>query len=73
MKLIGENEVTEEDTVVDHGTVKIAMSPKSAEYLKGATIDYEDQIVRSGFKFKNPNVTATCGARLPPLSPLPTS
>ena len=55
MKLIGENEVTEEDTVVDHGTVKIAMSPKSAEYLKGATIDYEDQIVRSGFKFKNPN------------------
>ena len=55
MKLIGEDEVTEEDTVVDHGTVKIAMSPKSAEYLEGATIDYEDQIVRSGFKFKNPN------------------
>ena len=55
MKLIGEDEVTEEDTLVDHGTVKIAIAPKSTEYLKGATIDYEDQIVRSGFKFDNPN------------------
>ncbi len=55
MKLIGEEEVTEEDTLVDHGTLKIAIAPSSQEYLKGATIDYEDKIVKSGFKFINPN------------------
>ena len=55
MKLIGEDEVTDQDTVVDHGTVKLVIAPSSQEYLKGATIDYEDQIVRSGFKFNNPN------------------
>lgn len=59
MKLIGEDEVTEEDTVVDHGTFKIAIAPDSAKYLEGATIDYEDQIVRSGFKFINPNKPET--------------
>ena len=55
MKLIGEEEVTEEDTLVDHGTLKIAIAPSSQEYLKGVTIDYEDKIVKSGFKFINPN------------------
>ncbi len=55
MKLISEEEVTEEDTLVDHGTLKIAIAPNSQEYLKGATIDYEDKIVKSGFKFINPN------------------
>jgi Fe/S biogenesis protein NfuA len=59
MKLIGEDEVTEEDTVVDHGTFKIAIAPDSAKYLEGATIDYEDQIVKSGFKFINPNKPET--------------
>jgi Fe/S biogenesis protein NfuA len=55
MKLISEEEVTEEDTLVDHGTLKIAIAPNSQEYLKGVTIDYEDKIVKSGFKFINPN------------------
>lgn len=59
MKLISEDEVTKEDTVVDHGSVKIAVAPDSAQNLRGATIDYEDHLVKSGFKFDNPNKPET--------------
>ena len=55
MKLIGPEESTPEDVVVEGAEFQIVIDPKSAEYLKGASIDYEDQIVKSGFKFHNPN------------------
>ena len=55
MKLIRPEEMTEEDLVVKHDTIQIVLDSKSAEYLKGATIDFEDKIVKSGFKFDNPN------------------
>ena len=55
MRLIGEEEKTATDTVVQQGDLEVVMDPRSAEYLNGATIDYEDRIVKSGFKFRNPN------------------
>ncbi len=55
MKLIGQQERTPEDVTVEGKEFQIVVDPKSAEYLKGATIDYEDKIVKSGFKFLNPN------------------
>jgi len=55
MKLVGPEEMKEEDVVVGDNTVQIVLDPKSAEYLNGATIDFEDKIVKSGFQFHNPN------------------
>jgi Fe/S biogenesis protein NfuA len=55
MKLVGFDEKTAEDLVVEAGELQVVLDPKSAEYLTGATIDYEDGIVKSGFNFINPN------------------
>ena len=55
MKLIGPDEKTAEDQVVEAGDLQVILDAKSAEYLTGATLDYEDRIVKSGFKFINPN------------------
>lgn len=55
MKLIAAEEQREDDLVVDVGEFKIFVDPGSAKNLQGATIDYEDRIVRSGFRFDNPN------------------
>ena len=55
MSLIGEKEKGSEDVLADVVGLQIVMDPKSAEYLKGATIEFEDGIVRNGFTFDNPN------------------
>ena len=34
---------------------------KSLLYLDGITIDYYETLMQSGFKFINPNATASCG------------
>ena len=55
MKLIGPDEKTVEDQVVEAGDLQVILDAKSAEYLTGATLDYEDRIIKSGFQFINPN------------------
>jgi len=55
MKLVGQEEKTPEDVVVPGVEFDCIIDPRSAENLKGTVIDYEDTIVRSGFRFQNPN------------------
>lgn len=43
-----------------HG-VRVVVDQMSLMYLLGTTIDYVDSLQGAGFKFNNPNVTATCG------------
>ena len=43
-----------------HG-VKLVIDPKSYLYLNGATIDYVETVMQSGFTFNNPNASSTCG------------
>ena len=43
------------------GGVKILIDPKSAIYLQGTTLDWESTLVKSGFRFLNPNEKGTCG------------
>jgi len=50
-----------EDTVVECGPVKVFVDPQSAPLLNGVTVDFIDSIEGSGFKFENPNATASCG------------
>lgn len=59
MKLIREDETLPDDTHVKSGAVALVIDPQSARFLNGATVDYEDRIVRSGFKFINSNKPET--------------
>lgn len=41
--------------------IPVYIDPKSAIYLKGMTVDYQDGLEGRGFVFINPNATSTCG------------
>ena len=49
------------DHILDIGAVRVLFDPKSAIYLKGVTLDFEDGFSGKGFVFRNPNATNTCG------------
>jgi len=55
MRLVGDDDLRGDDVVVESNGVKILVDPGSARNLEGATIDYEEGILRSGFSFDNPN------------------
>jgi iron-sulfur cluster assembly protein len=54
------------DRVFDHvatdGTkVRVVVDPKSLVYLNGTTLEWEQTLMRQGFKFANPNEKSGCG------------
>ena len=55
------NEISESDEVVEVDGAKIIIAPTAQMFLFGTEIDYESGLLESGFKFKNPNVSETCG------------
>ena len=55
-----DNEV-EGDEVVKFDDVSIFIDPKASFYLIGTEMDYEENELESGFKFKNPNEKGRCG------------
>ncbi len=45
--------------------VKIVVDPESFEFIKGATVDYEEQLIRSSFKISDNPLAAdgcSCGS-----------
>ena len=56
-----EDEPGETDEVLDSHGVKILCDMKSYLYLNGTEIDFKDEVMGTGFVFKNPNATSTCG------------
>ena len=51
-------ETEEDDIVIEMGTFKVLVDAKSAADLKGAVIDYVEDLNSSGFKIENPNTPA---------------
>jgi iron-sulfur cluster assembly protein len=50
------------DLVASDGTgVHVVVDPKSLLYLNGAVLDWEQTLMRHGFKFVNPNEQSGCG------------
>ena len=41
--------------------VMVYVDPKSALYLKGVELDFDDGLQGKGFTFRNPNAENTCG------------
>jgi iron-sulfur cluster assembly accessory protein len=56
-----ESEKRPEDVVLEVDGITIYLDPASAKYLKGTVLDYVSGLYGAGFKFTNPNVSATCG------------
>ena len=52
---------TDFDEVFDVDGLKIIVDPLSFQYLNECEIDWIETMVSSGFKFNNPNVSASCG------------
>ena len=52
---------TEEgDIVLEHAGVRVLVDQESAPLMKGAEIDYVDDIMKSGFTIFNPNAVKSC-------------
>ena len=49
------------DEVVDTEGVKLLIDPKASLFLIGTVMDYEEDKLKSGFVFKNPNEKGRCG------------
>ena len=56
-----ESKISDDDTVIEKGDVKVIVDPQSAPMLNGAEVDYVDSVQGSGFAVKNPNAKTTCG------------
>jgi iron-sulfur cluster assembly accessory protein len=50
-----------DDKVVEVNHIKVFIDPCSAPMLDGVTVDFLDSMQGSGFKFHNPNASASCG------------
>ena len=55
-----EKAAEEDDLLIEENGVKMLVDSYSADYLKGANIDYIESLMGAGFKINNPNVTKSC-------------
>jgi len=48
-------------TASDGSKVRVVVDPKSLLYLSGTVLEWEQTLMRQGFKFVNPNEKTGCG------------
>jgi iron-sulfur cluster assembly accessory protein len=51
----------EASTCVTGSSGRVLIAPMAQMFLIGTEIDYETGLLESGFRFRNPNVTESCG------------
>jgi len=56
-----EDSVSEDDTVHEINGINLLIDKASEALLDGVKVDFIDSMEGSGFKFENPNATASCG------------
>ena len=56
-----EGKIREQDFTLDFEDVKVVVDEVSINYLRGATVDYVENVMGSGFKIENPNAVSACG------------
>jgi len=57
-----DTDFTAEDVrVFENDTLSIVTDAGSAIFLEGLQVDYSDDLIRSGFRFTNPNASGSCG------------
>jgi iron-sulfur cluster assembly accessory protein len=56
-----EGNIRQEDLICEFDGVTVVVDEISIDYLRGASIDYVDDVMGSGFKIENPNAISSCG------------
>lgn len=51
----------DEDFVISVGDISVLVDSVSSQYLRGAEIDYQEDINGSNFSINNPNAQTSCG------------
>jgi iron-sulfur cluster assembly accessory protein len=59
--LMIEDSPADADQVYQSNGVKLYVDPISVRYLKGAEVDFVDNVAGGGFTIRNPNAVSTCG------------
>jgi iron-sulfur cluster insertion protein len=60
--MIDEGEgLAETDSRIESNGIRLVVDPISARYLRGAEVDFVDNLTGGGFTIKNPNAKSTCG------------
>ncbi|MBP6343314.1 MAG: iron-sulfur cluster assembly accessory protein [Candidatus Omnitrophica bacterium] len=49
------------DKTSEQNGLRIIVNEESVSFLQGIQIDYVDTLKESGFKYKNPNASSSCG------------
>src|SRR6059058_3960566 len=56
-----DDSVEEGDFLYNCHGVKVVVDPLSINYIKGASVDYVEDMMGGGFKIENPNAVRSCG------------
>ena len=51
----------DDDLVVEKAGAIVLIDPVSLDFLRGAEIDFADEMIGAAFKINNPNATSSCG------------
>lgn len=51
----------EDEVLFEDGDLKVIGAAGSMIFLEDVTIDFSDDLIRSGFRFTNPNASGSCG------------
>jgi iron-sulfur cluster assembly accessory protein len=51
----------DDDLVVERDGATVLIDSVSLDFLKGAEIDFVDDLIGQSFQIKNPNATSSCG------------
>ena len=56
-----DTEKYDNDFTEEYGEVSIVVDGQSVDHIRGATLDYKEGLMETGFTIDNPNVSRTCG------------
>lgn len=51
----------DDDVVIERDGAVVLVDPMSLDFLKGAQLDFVDDLIGAAFKINNPNATSSCG------------
>lgn len=56
-----DHKAMDDDLVIEKEGASVLIDPVSLDFLKGAEIDFVDDLIGASFKINNPNATSSCG------------
>ena len=60
-----DSKINKDDIIIEKNSAKVVVDEISVDFLKGAELDYNNDLIRSGFVIiNNPNADASCGCKI---------